>query len=313
MRPAPSARDRREPVLAAVVVGGATVGGLAVPSFLMMSGRTGAEYVFLTFAIIGPAVLLVAGLIAFAVYRMARGRLPHPVLAAITAAIIWGVVRLVEFVAPSIGIGLVSASMTGTGALVAAGAVFAALVVAVSLRRRSLRVIGSGAGADRRAGTDGGAGTGTDGAAAVRWGPRLPLAAIVAIAAFAAGIPAAMGSVVRQFDLFDSVSIERSGIGIALVAVVEALPVALTTAWAVLLVLLVDEWSSPRVLRAIGAGILTVLAIAAPAVVLMGGLDGGAEAVALGAASGAASGLVVFASERRRVAPAPVDVVEPAS
>lgn len=296
----PRPRDRREPLLAAVVAGGATVAGMGAPSFIMTGGRTGAEYVYLGLQVISPAVLVVAGLIAVAVYRFAPSRVPHPVLAAITAATIWAVIRGLELVAPTIAIGLVSAYLTSSAALAAAGAVFVGLALAVGLRRRAVRAVRAD-GTDATAGTD-----------AARWSARLPLAVTVAIAALAAGIPPAVAVIGRDLESRGS-SAATSGADLAVYALLGALPAIVTAAWAVLVVLLVDEWSSPRVLRAIGAAAMTAIAIAVPVLVIGGGLEHGGEPAVVGLASGAASGVVVFASERRRVAAAPTDAAEPAT
>ncbi|HEX6956178.1 MAG TPA: hypothetical protein VF156_14990, partial [Agromyces sp.] len=230
---------------------------MGAPSFIMTGGRPGAEYVSLGLQVIAPAVFAVAGLIAAAVYRVAPSRVPHPVLAAITAGVVWAVIRGLELAAPAIGIGVVSAYLTSVAALAAAGAVFVGLTLAVALHRRAVRVVAAG-------------GTGADTA---RWAPRLPLAVIVVIAALAAAIPPVIAVIRRDLEVRGEASVAASGADIAMYAVLGALPAVVTAAWAVLVVLLVDEWSSPRMLRATGAAAMTALALAVPALVIGGGLE----------------------------------------
>lgn len=280
-------RDRRESgelVLAATVAGGVTVGAVSAPSLIRVGGHAGAEYVYLALQLIGPIVFAVAALIAFLVYRFGPARVPHPVLAAITAVVIGALAWLT----PTLVIGLIGAYLTTTGAFVAAPSVFLALWLAVAVRRRRV------ARAAARSASAGGS----------RWEPRIPLAAIVALAALAAGIPPVVASLARNVELMAGPGAWPSGSDVMSYAVLGAIPSVLTTAWAVLVVLLADRWGSPRVVRAAASGLLTAILIGAPALMLAAGLEFGGEVAALGAVSGAAAGAVVLFSERKVVAPA---------
>lgn len=138
------------------------------------------------------------------------------------------------------------------------------------------------------------------------WKPRLPLAAIVTLAALAAGVPLVVWSVARSLEFVVGRSGWPSGGDVMFYALLGAIPSGLTSAWAVLVVLLVDQWSSPRAVRAAASGLLAAVLVAVPALVLAAGLEFGGEVTALGMVSGVAAGTVVFLSERKAAAsPAP--------
>ncbi|WP_169053973.1 hypothetical protein [Agromyces sp. H66] len=282
--------DHRELVLAVAIAGGGAVAGMAAPRFIAYAGHTGAEYVYMGALLAGPVVFVIAGVIAFLVYRFGRSVLHHALLAAITALIVGGL----SLVPATRSLGLVNLMITTDGAYVAAAAVFLGLLVGVGMHRhlRAARVTMERAAAS----------TGSTVPA-----PRMPLAVIVLLAGVAAGALQVVASVARSFEFFTD---PRNGgflAGQVLWALFAAIAVGLVAAWAVLVVLLVDQWVAPRLVRALGAGVFAALALAVPPFVIGGGPEYGGEQAVWGVLSAAAAAMVVAVAERRvapRVVPA---------
>jgi hypothetical protein len=286
-------RDHQELVLAAVVAGGAAVAGMAAPQFLYYGGHPGAEYVFLGAQILSPVVFIVAGLVAFLVYRLGQSRVHHVLLAAITAVVVGAIGGLAS---PPLAAQLAGIFITGPGAVDAALAVLVGLVPSIALRRRRRAV---------RAAKEA-----TAAASGSRvWAPRLPVGVIVLLAALVAGAPMVVGSVAQSFDFLVDTATGAVAWEFPLWAFLAALPSALAAAWAVTVVLLVDQWVAPRPVRALIAGVLAAVLVVAPALAIAGGLQYGGETAALGLFSGLAVVVIVFCSERRVVPAVAADPV----
>lgn len=280
--------DRRQVLLAVVVAGGAAVAGMGAPQFIHHGGHTGAEYVFMGAQLVGPVVFLIAGVIAFVVYRFGRSVMHHALLAAITAVLVGGVCLAVA--TPTWG--LATVFVTIDGSYVAAAAVFVSLVVtvAISRHRRGVRAAREAAAAE----------TGSTISA-----PRMPLGVVVLLAGIAAGVPVVVVSIVKSFEFLSDPLNGGFLPGLLLGALLSAVSIGLVAGWAVLVVLLVDQWVAPRLVRALGAGAFAAAALAVPSLVIGGGLEYGGEAAGWGLVSGVAAAAVVALSERR-VVPAAV-------
>lgn len=277
-------RDRQEVALATIVAGGAAVAAIGAPLFIRMGGHTGAEYVYLGFLIVGPVVFVVGALIALLVYALGLQRVPNVVLAALTAIVVGAII----YVAPMIVvmIGLINAFMTAEGAVVTAATVFLSLWLAIAIRRWVGR-------------------TGD-----AKWAPRAPLVAVALMVGVAAGVFAVIEVIVANLEyIVDPQRDAFLGGEVVFWMLVIVNLSAVTAAWAVLVVLLVEQWHAPRVVRAICAGLLTASLLAAPPLVIGGGVENGGEQAAWGIVSGIVSGTIVFFSDRRVAAAAELEPV----
>lgn len=272
----------QEIVLATVIAGGAAVAGMAAPQFIAYAGHTGAEYVYMGAQLAGPVVFLVAGFFAFLVYRFGRSVMPQVLLAALTAAIVGGV----SLIPATRTLGLVNLMITTNGAYAAAAAIFLGLLVGVGMhrRRRAARVAMEATAAS----------TGSTIPA-----PRMPLGVIVLLAGLAAAVVQVVAAVARSWEFFADPRNSGFLADQVLWALLAATAVGLVAAWAVLVVLLVDQWVAPRVVRALLAAVSAGLALAVPPLVIGGGLENGGEAAAWGVVSAVAAAVVVAVSERR--------------
>jgi hypothetical protein len=274
-------RDRGEIVLAAIVAGGATVAGMSAPPVISMAGHTGAEYVYLAVVIGSPFVFIVAGLIGFLVYGFGRSRMHPAMLAAVTAAI----VAALGFATLTLVGGLSAVIITSVGTLAAAPIVFVSLWLVIAIRRHRRVVRASREVAAAEAGS-------------MIWTPRMRLGVIALLAGLAAGVPPFVGSMVQSWEfLADPIG----GMAVEFIgwSFVGAIPIILATAWTVLIVLLVDQWVAPRLVRAVSAGALTAVVFAVPSLIVGGGFEDGGVPALQGLLSGLAAAVVVYFSERR--------------
>ena len=280
-------RDRQESTLAAWVAGGATVGGMATPVLFHAGGHTGAEFIGLAVLIVGPVVFLVVALITLFIFRAGGARLHFLVLAAITAAI----AAALTLVPAAIG-GLASVLFSVNGSLVAAGAVFLGLVLTIALRRRRRAV--------REAELADAAVTGSQ----VRQ-LRFRLGIVALVAGLAAWIPAILAPIAGSFEYFDGPPTGAYLSGLIGPAILLAVPIGLVAAWAVVVVVLVDQLVAPRILHALAVAVLAAVPLVSMPLILSGGFEeGGANAV-WALASAVAAAVVLFLSEGRgRAVPA---------
>lgn len=284
-------RDRGELVLATIVGGGSTVAGMSAPPVISMAGHTGAEYVYLAIAIVGPLVFVVAGLIAFLITLLGRSRMHPALLAAMTAAIVAALGLATSTVAPGLG----AVAITSAGAFAAAATVFVSLWLVIAIRRHRRMVRASREVAAAEAGSMISAG-------------RLSVGVIALLAGLAAGVPPFVVAIVQSWEfLVDPIAgmaVEFIGWSFA-----GAIPTILATAWAVLVVLLVDQWVAPRLVRALSAGLLAAVILAVPSLILGGGFEDGGVPALQGFLSGIGAAVVVSFSERRMARVAPTDLV----
>jgi hypothetical protein len=285
-------RDGQETGLAVIVAGGATVAGMSAPPVISMAGHTGAEYVYLAVLIGGPFLFIVAGIIAFLVYRFCPSRMHHVLLAAITAAI----VAVLGLGTSTVVSGLGAVIVTSAGTFAAAPTVFVSLWLVVAIRRHRRVVRASREVAAAEAGS-------------MIWTPRMRLGVIALLAGLAAGVPPFVASIVQSWeflvDPIGGMAVEFIGWSFA-----GAIPTILATAWAALVVLLVDQWVAPRLVRALSAGVLAAVVLAVPSLIVGGGFEDGGVPALQGLLSGLAAAVVVFFSERRMVPVASAELVE---
>ncbi|KRC61021.1 hypothetical protein ASE14_08710 [Agromyces sp. Root81] len=274
-------RDWQEPLLAAMVAGGATVGGMALPPLLHISGHTGAEFVGLAILIVGPVVFIVVGLVAMLIFRVGRVRIHFVVLAAVTA-----VVTAALAFAPSVIGGLASVLVTSNGALLAAGTVFIGLVLAIPIHRHRR--------AAREAALTEASATGSP----VR-SLRFCLGVVVLLAGLAAWIPAIVAPIALSFGFFDGPPSGSFISGLLGWAIVGAIPSALVAAWAVAVVVLVDQLVAPRFVRALSVGAPAAVTLMSMPLILEGGIEEGGAAAVWALASAIAAAVVLFFCERR--------------
>ncbi|MRG59987.1 hypothetical protein GE115_08915 [Agromyces sp. CFH 90414] len=281
-------RDWAEILLAALVTGGATVAVLIAPQLLGAGHHTGGEYVYMGAQIVGSVAFLVAAPVAVAVYGAGALRVPHWLLAAITAAII---AALVSVWAPT----------NGVRALIAVPVVFVPLWVAVALRRRFRAIREAREAREARNARE------TDATldAPAPASPLIGTGATVLLAAIAAALPTTIASAVSAYDLLGWAAPDT----VLLSALLGFAPAFVTAAWAVAVVLLIDQRVSPRLLSAVAAGLLTAALLLAPTLLFFGvGHDEFELWPAL--VSGALVALTVFVAgwPRRRPADVPVQV-----
>lgn len=276
-------RDRQESSLAALVAGGATVGGMATPVLFHAGGHTGAEFIGLAVLIVGMVVFLVVALITLFVFRAGGARLHYLVLAAITAAI----AAALTLVAAAIG-GLASVLFSINGTLLAAAAVFIGLVLTIALRRRRRMA--------REAELADAAATGSQVGQL-----RFRLGVVALLAGLAAWIPAILAPIADSFEYFDGPPTGAYLSGLLGPAVLLAIPIGLIAAWAIVVVVLVDQLVAPRLLRALTVAVLAAIPLVSMPLILSGGFEEGGANAAWGLASAVAAAVVLLCCERRGV------------